>query len=87
MRGTCTAHANRIQVEFVGCSSSSNMEPWHTAWAISPNTAQIDIQYLRLLVEHRVQEIKKQCTYIGYLTSKRNYYSKYSILKNLLAYT
>ena len=39
MRGTCAAHANCIQVEFIGYSSSSNMEPWHTAWAISPNTA------------------------------------------------
>ena len=46
IHGTCAAHANCIQVEFIGCSSSSNMEPWHTAWAISPNTAQIDIQYL-----------------------------------------
>ena len=48
-----------MQVEFIGCSSSSDTEPWHTAWPLSSTTARVDIRYLRLLVEHGVQEVKR----------------------------
>jgi hypothetical protein len=73
MARICTIYAYYMQVEFIGCSSSSDTEPWHTAWPLSSTTARVDIQYLRLLVEHGVQEVKRECTYIGHATSKRKY--------------
>ncbi len=76
MVSVCATYAYYIQIEFIGCSSSSDTEPWHTAWPLSPATARVDIQYLCLLIEHGVQELKQECTYIGHSTSKRKYYGR-----------
>jgi len=54
MANVCVTYAYNIQVEFIGCSSSSNTKPWHTAWPLSSTTAKVDIQYLRVLVEYKV---------------------------------
>ncbi len=76
MVGICVIYAYYIQVEFIGCSSSSDTEPWHTAWPLSSTTARVDIQYLCLLIEHGVQKVKREYTYIGHATLKRKYCGK-----------
>ena len=74
MASVYAIYAYYIQMEFIGCSSSSNTELWHTAWPLSSTTAKVDIRYLRLLIKYRVQEIKQEYTYIGHAISKRKYY-------------
>ena len=75
MASVCATYAYYMQIEFIGCSSSSDTEPQYTAWPLSSTTARVDIRYLRLLIEYGIQEQKQECTYIGHSTSKRKYYS------------
>jgi len=43
MASVCTTYAYYMQVEFIGCSSSSDTKAWHTAWPLLPTTARVDI--------------------------------------------
>jgi len=71
MASVCVIYAYYIQIMFIGYSSSSNTELWHTAWPLLLITTRVDIQYLRLLIKYRVQKLKKEYTYIRHLTSKQ----------------
>lgn len=76
MLSICCSYADGLQNWHIGCPKSTNTEPWHTASVVSPYAARVDAQYLQILIEHGVQRVKKECTYIGAANSKRKFCSK-----------
>ena len=84
MPSICCSYTKNMQNWYIDCSKSINMKSWHTATVFSLHSAHVDVQYLQILVKHEIQRVKKECTYVGSATAKRNFCSKLVLLMHTL---